>query len=82
MEKESEPKTHSHPSWSLLTIEAKADVVRREEFDPNIKDKSWTCAHCSVHYLAPVDRKGVIDHCKAAYVPPRRQCCSTLFVCA
>ena len=62
---------------SLLTNEAKADVVRREEFDPYIKDKSWTCAHCSVHYLAPVVRKGAIDHCKAAYVPPGRQCCFT-----
>ena len=69
MERESEPQTHSHPSWSLLTNEAKADVVRREEFDPYIKDKSWTCAHCSVHYLAPVVRKGAIYHCKAAYVP-------------
>ena len=69
MEQESEPQTHSHPSWSLLTNEAKADVVRREEFDLYIKDKSWTCAHCSVHYLAPVVRKGAIYHCKAAYVP-------------
>ena len=69
MEKEFEPQTHSHPSWSLLTNEAKADVVRREEFDPYIKDKSWTCGHCSVHYLAPVVRKGAIYHCKAAYVP-------------
>ena len=68
METESELETHSHPSWSLLTDEAKAHVVRREEFDPYIEDKSWTCAHCSMHYLAPVIRKGVIDHCKAAYV--------------
>lgn len=67
MEKESERETHSRPSWSLLTNEAKADVVRREEFDPYIKDKSWTCAHCSVHYLAPVVRKGAIDHCKTAH---------------
>jgi hypothetical protein len=44
--KESEPEAHSQPSWSLLMNEAKADVVRREEFDPYIKDKSWTCAHC------------------------------------
>ena len=68
METESEPETHSLPSWSLLTDEAKAHVVRREEFDPFIKDKSWTCAHGSVHYLAPVIRKGPINHCKAAYV--------------
>ncbi|EDR01174.1 uncharacterized protein LACBIDRAFT_312439 [Laccaria bicolor S238N-H82] len=67
MEKESDLARHSRPSWSLLTDEAKADVVRREEFDPYIKDKSWTCAHCSVHYLAPVDRKGAIDHCKSAH---------------
>ena len=43
-------------------------MVRREEVNLYIKDKSWTCAHCSVHYLAPVIRKGAIDHCKAAYV--------------
>ena len=43
--------------------------MRREEFDPYIKDKLWTCAHCLVHYLAPVVRKGAIDHCKASYVP-------------
>ena len=48
--------------------EAKAHAVRREESDPYIKDKSWTCAHCSVHYLAPVVRKGSNVHCKAAYV--------------
>ena len=68
METESEPETHSHPSWSPLTNAAKADMVRREEFDLYIKDKSWTCLHGSVHYLAPVIRKGVIDHCKGAYV--------------
>ena len=68
MEKQSETERHSHPSWSLLTDEAKVSVVRREEFDPYIKDKSWTCAHGSVHYLAPVIRKEPINHCKAAYV--------------
>ena len=68
MEKESEPETHSHPSRSPLPNAAKADMVRREELDLYIKDKSWTCEHCSVHYLAPVIRKGAIDHCKAVYV--------------
>ena len=58
MERESEPQTHSHPSWSLLTNEAKAGMVGREDFDPYIKDKSRTCAHCSVHYLAQAIRKG------------------------
>ena len=62
---------------SLLTNEAKADVVRREEFDPYIKDKSWMCAHCSMHYLVVVVRKGVIYHCKA-YVPFFSLWCQTV----